>query len=85
MGYRIGIRGLGIVLVLSDWKLFQVKQQTQVIRGEEVDIKDSQASIFSSISGNRLRSYRLFVPVYLGNKLTKLKQSGSVDVNLQGC
>lgn len=55
------MRDLGIVLVVSGWKLFQVKQQ---IRGEEVGIRDSQALMSSSISGNRLSSYRLFVLIY---------------------
>lgn len=50
--------------MLSGWKLLQVKQQIQLVRGHEVDVKDSQALISSSISGNKLSSYRLFILVY---------------------
>lgn len=45
-------------------KVFQVEQQTQLIRGEKVDVKDRQALMSSSILESKLSSYRLLVLIY---------------------
>lgn len=53
-------------------KVFEGEQQAQPVRGEKVDVKDSQALMSSSVK-------------LIQAKQTKLKYSWSVDVSLQGC
>lgn len=54
-------------------KVFQVEQQTPLIKGEKVDVKDSRALMSSSISESKLSSYRLFVLIYSWRQADKVE------------